>query len=62
MTLELPEDKLRAVNLVSEQRAWGAFTMEFYPMYDFIPVVLKNGAGEENKLERMNACTKMAVF
>ena len=36
--------------------------MEFYPMYDFIPVVLKNGAGEENKLERMNACTKMAVF
>ena len=41
VTLELPEDKLRAVNLVIEQRAWGAFTMEFYPTYDFIPVVSK---------------------
>jgi hypothetical protein len=39
--LELPEDKLRAVNLVLEQRAWGAFSTEIYATYDFSAVVPK---------------------
>ena len=38
MTLRLPPDKLRAVNLAFEKGAWGAFRTEFYPTYDFLPV------------------------
>ena len=38
VTLKLPADKLRAVNLAIEQSAWGAFDTEFHPTYDFRPV------------------------
>lgn len=38
VTLKLPTEKLRAVNLAIEQNAWGAFETEFYPTYDFQPV------------------------
>jgi hypothetical protein len=38
ITLRVPPDKLRAVNLVLEQNAWGAYRTEFYPTYDFRPV------------------------
>ena len=38
VTLKLPADKLRAVNLALEQSAWGAFETEFFPTYDFQPV------------------------
>ena len=38
VTLRLPADQLRAVNLAIEQNAWGAFETEFYPTYDFRPV------------------------
>ncbi len=38
VTLKLPADKLRAVNLAIEQNAWGAFDTEFYATYDFRPV------------------------
>ena len=38
VTLRLPADKLRAVNLAIEQSAWGAFETEFHPTYDFQPV------------------------
>jgi hypothetical protein len=30
--------KLRAVNRVIEQSAWGGYHTEFYPTYDFKPV------------------------
>lgn len=33
----MPATKLRDVNLVIEQCAWGAFDTEFYP-YDFRPI------------------------
>ncbi len=33
--LSLPPEKLRAVNLVVESAAWGGFTTEFYPTYDY---------------------------
>ena len=38
ITLRVPPDKLRAVNLALEQNAWGAYRTEFYPTYDFRPV------------------------
>lgn len=38
LTLELPPEKLPAVNLELERRAWGVFTTECYPTYDFVPV------------------------
>ena len=36
--LKLPAAKLREVNLAVEQNAWGAFSTEFHPTYDFRPV------------------------
>jgi hypothetical protein len=35
VTLRLPADKLREVNLVVERTAWGPFRSEFYPTYDY---------------------------
>lgn len=40
-TLRVPGHRLREVNLALEQCAWGAFTTEFYPTYDFRPVFEK---------------------
>ena len=44
VTLEMPPAKVREVNLMIEQKAWGAFKTEFYPTYDFLPVLEKNRA------------------
>jgi hypothetical protein len=38
VTLRVPPEKLRPVNLQIEQNAWGAFKTEFYATYDFKPV------------------------
>lgn len=38
VTLKVPANRLRDVNLTLEQNAWGAFETEFYPTYDFTPV------------------------
>ncbi|HEX9024389.1 MAG TPA: hypothetical protein VF799_11170 [Geobacteraceae bacterium] len=38
VTLRVPPDRLRAVNLAIERSAWGAFRTEFYPTYDFRPI------------------------
>lgn len=38
VTLRLPADRLAAVNVELERRAWGAFQTEFYPTYDFLDV------------------------
>ena len=38
VTLRVPPEKLRAVNLVLEENAWGAYRTEFYATYDFRPV------------------------
>ncbi len=35
VTLRVPPDRLRAVNLAIEQNAWGAFRTEFYVTYDY---------------------------
>ena len=38
VTLKVPPDKLRAVNLAIERNAWGVFRTKFYPTYDFQPI------------------------
>jgi uncharacterized protein with GYD domain len=38
VTLRLPPEKLRAVNLAIEKGAWGAFRTEFYATYDYRPI------------------------
>lgn len=38
VTLSVPPEKLRDVNLAIEKSAWGAFSTEFYPTYDFSEV------------------------
>lgn len=38
VTLEVPPALLPAVNVELERAAWGVFTTECYPAYDFVPV------------------------
>ena len=38
VTLRLPPHRLPAVNIEIERSAWGVFSTEFYPTYDFVPV------------------------
>jgi hypothetical protein len=35
ITLRLPAERLREVNLAIEKTAWGAYRTEFYPTYDY---------------------------
>jgi hypothetical protein len=39
VTLEVPAAKLREVNRSLEKTAWKAFRTDFYPTYDYYPVV-----------------------
>ena len=41
VTLRVPPDRLREVNRVLEETAWGGFRTEFYPTYDY-----RSGAAE----------------
>lgn len=45
ITLRLPASRLREVNRVLEDTAWGAYRTEFYPTYDYKSV----GLGEHEK-------------
>lgn len=36
--LRVPPHLLNRVNVEIERRAWGVFSTEFYPTYDFVPV------------------------
>ena len=38
VTLNVPPERLREVNRVIEEKAWGAFSTEVYPTYDFKPL------------------------
>ena len=42
VTLSVPPARLREVNEALEKTAWGPFTTEFYPTYDFMPIWQKN--------------------
>jgi hypothetical protein len=37
VTLRLPASRLREVNRILENTAWGSYRTEFYPTYDFKP-------------------------
>jgi len=39
VTLEVPAAKLREVNVALEKTAWKAFRTEFFPTYDYFPIV-----------------------
>jgi hypothetical protein len=39
VTLEVPAAKLREVNVALEKTAWKAFRTEFFPTYNYFPVV-----------------------
>jgi len=41
VTLKVPPDRLRELNRILEETAWGGFTTEFYPTYDY-----RQGAAE----------------
>ena len=47
VTLRLPASRLREVNRVFEDTAWGAYRTEFYPTYDYKSV----GMGEHEKAQ-----------
>jgi hypothetical protein len=47
VTLRLPASRLREVNRVLEDTAWGAYRTEFYPTYDYKAV----GLGEHEKAQ-----------
>jgi len=38
ITLRLPPDKLRELNVAFEKGVWGAFRTEFYPTYDYLRI------------------------
>jgi hypothetical protein len=38
VTVRLPPSRLQALNLELERSAWGVFSTECYPAYDFVPV------------------------
>ncbi len=40
VTLRLPASRLREVNRIIENQAWGAYRTEFYPTYDYKAVGL----------------------
>jgi len=38
VTVKILPEKLRDLNLSIERGAWGAFSTEFYPTYDYLPI------------------------
>ncbi len=38
ITVKIPASKLSELNAAVESAAWGAFSTEFYPSYDYMPV------------------------
>ncbi len=47
ITLRVPADKLRAVNVAIEKGAWGAYRTEFYATYDYLPIFREQQAKDK---------------
>ena len=47
VTIRLPPEKLREVNRMVEEKAWGAYRTDFYPTYDYKAV----GEAEHKKAQ-----------
>lgn len=52
VTLRLPANRLGAVNVELERRAWGVFQTDFYPTYDFLPVRARLTRESDQRKER----------
>jgi hypothetical protein len=46
VTVSLPPGKLRELNRMIEQKAWGSFHTEFYPTYDYRAVAAQQRQGK----------------
>ena len=49
VTVRFPAEKLREVNRMIEQKAWGAYRTEFYPTYDYKAVAEQERAKRANQ-------------
>jgi hypothetical protein len=49
VTLRVPPERLREVNLVLENTAWGGYHTDFYPTYDFKAIAEKMQAQAAGK-------------
>jgi hypothetical protein len=49
VTLRLPASRLREVNRILENTAWGSYRTEFYPTYDYKPVGLASHEKAQDK-------------
>jgi hypothetical protein len=47
VTIKLPASRLREVNRIFENTAWGSYRTEFYPTYDYKPT----GMGQHEKAQ-----------
>jgi hypothetical protein len=48
VTVRLPASRLRELNRIVEDKAWGAYRTEFYPTYDYKTV----GIGQHDKAQQ----------
>lgn len=60
VTLRLPPRLLDVVNVEIERCAWGVFSTDFYPTYDFMPVRDRLKRDWEQGRDRARAQEKMA--
>jgi hypothetical protein len=49
VTLRLPASRLREVNRILENTAWGSYRTEFYPTYDYKPTGLASHEKAQSK-------------
>jgi hypothetical protein len=49
VTLRLPANRLREVNRILENTAWGSYRTEFYPTYDYKPTGLASHEKAQTK-------------
>jgi hypothetical protein len=49
VTLRLPASRLREVNRILENTAWGSYRTEFYPTYDYKPTGLASHEKAQTK-------------
>ena len=49
VTLRLPASRLREVNRILENSAWGSYRTEFYPTYDYRPTGLASHERAQSK-------------
>jgi hypothetical protein len=49
VTIRLPPERLREVNRLIEEKAWGAYRTEFYPTYDYKAVAEQDRKKRQGK-------------